>query len=174
MSTPDDAFDTVVFLDNDGVGNNEATYARNKKRKDNLGILSPPPDWLEPELLARVNAICERTGAVVVSSSSWALTLPPEYSVAGVLASRGLTARVVDACPSSCPNGVKAEECDARMNAINRWLATHPRVKRWVILDDTAWRGLPDDRTVRTDIRVGITDTDVERAVMILQSQANE
>lgn len=58
----------VIFLDIDGVLNSLEWYASD----DNPGNLFPETDGeLDPACIARLNDICEKTGAKIVISSDW-------------------------------------------------------------------------------------------------------
>lgn len=160
----------VVFLDIDGVCNHRRLYAELSGKRGQ----TEPADWLDPACVARVDALCARTGAVVVISSSWREYLQTHERVAEVLASRGLTARVVDGTPRLIDMVALAAAdpatAETRWTEVRAWLDAHPEVTRWVILDDCDWPGFPPARFVRTDIRVGITDDDAERAARVLES----
>lgn len=153
----------VVFLDVDGVLNHSAVYAACTRR----GGPTIPEDWIDPRCVARVDTLCDRTGAVLVISSSW-----PSYlgnvRFEEVMRACGLRAPIVGFCSGAVPEGVAPEESHTRWGLISGWLAGRSRVESWVILDDCDWAGFPADRFIQTDQAVGVTDADVERAVSIL------
>jgi hypothetical protein len=156
----------LVFADIDGVLNSRETYDRH----DASGERWPPVRWLEPALIARLDALCARTGARIVVSSGWRTHLAGGWrEVAEVLRAAGLRARVVGGTPVAA--GPDEERIARRGGEIRAWIAQSAKdnafVSRWVVLDDCEVDVRPE-RFVRTDIAVGLTDNDVERAVAAL------
>ena len=161
----------VVFLDIDGVLNHVRLY---RWMRDRAG---PPAEWLDPACIARVNTLCKRTGAKLVISSAWRTYEIPGTTERGwrgaaeVLRARGLTAEVIDGTPvlESPAPGSALVVAAGRWPEIRAWLDAHPEVDRWVVLDDMLLPEVPPGRHVRTDIEVGLTNADVERAVECLR-----
>lgn len=155
----------VIFLDVDGVLNHSALYAALRPRTGR----TRPVDWLDRACVARVNALCERTGAQVVISSGWRRYLGVATAL-NVLRAGGLTAKVlgatpvIDVLPHDHPDAARL----SRWGEIRTWLDANPQVTRWVVIDDVALEGVPAGRFVRTDIAVGITEADAERAAAAL------
>lgn len=145
----------VIFLDIDGVLNHADWLTEHR----NFGL-----DHLDPAAVARVQRICDATGAHVVISSTWRLV----YSLGrlrDMLYERGLRARVVGETPH-----LPAQE---RGDEIQLWLDRTPARRGWeldgiVILDDDRDMRHLDPWLVRTAFATGITDADVERAVEML------
>jgi len=147
----------VIFLDCDGVLNSQRWY-------DQMGPPpNPPPAWVDPACVARLDALARETGARLVLSSSWRLILDLPR-VADILASCGLSVPLADATPDLTREGPEAD----RWHEIARWLADHPEVTRWAILDDLPLAGVPDGRLVQTDLAVGLTDADCNRVRVAL------
>ncbi len=159
----------VVFLDFDGVINHSGTYADCAKRPGQ----TVPADWIDRACIARVDALCARTGAELVIISSWSAYLT-EIQLDLVMRVSGLVAPIVGYAPSTCPREVNPESTTVRWDAVRRWLDAHPEANRWVILDDCDWQGFPPERFVRTAIATGLTDADVERAARILASEVRD
>ncbi len=157
----------VLFLDIDGVLNHPALYRSLEPRRGKTS----PEDWLDRVCVARINALCERAGAVVVISSSWREYLPHDQLVA-VLQSAGLTASLIGATPQLTTNAGQLVIAQGRWAELQAWLREHPEVTAWVTLDDTAW-GFPAERFVQTGGAMGVTDADVERAVRILTQSSD-
>lgn len=161
----------VVFLDIDGVLNHQRLYDSLRSRAGR----TTPSDWIDADCVARLDALCARTGARLVISSSWRTYADiPGQPVGGltgtvaVLRSRGLVADVIGATPDHATPEMRAQQERApRWPEIRAWLEAHPAV-RWVVLDDSEIPGTPEDRFVRTDIAVGLTDEDCERAALAL------
>jgi hypothetical protein len=166
----------VVVLDLDGVVNHQRLYDANLAR----GTPTPPEGWIDRACIARINSICERTGARIVISSSWrtyeTIRGQPVGGLVGtvaVLRACGLTAEVIGATPDhATPEQRERHQRADRWPEIHEWLAAHPEVGAWVVLDDSELPGVPAAAFVRTDIAVGITDADVERAVRVLSAPA--
>jgi hypothetical protein len=101
----------VIFLDIDGVLNSSRT--RNPRKF---------PYVVEPRLLRRLKKLIDHTGAKVVLSSSWRL------DPIGLLAARYWGIPFIDVCPDK-PRSARGQE-------VLSWLSAHPRVKRFVVIDD--------------------------------------
>lgn len=153
----------VIFLDVDGVLNHPGVYAECAKRPGQ----TRPVEWLDRTCIARVSALCERTGAVVVISSGWRRYLGAE-GAAAVLREGGLTAPVLGATPEAPFAEIPGAVEPMRWGEIRQWLASRLDVTRWVVIDDLALEGVPAERFVRTDGAVGITEADCERAAAAL------
>lgn len=153
----------VLFLDIDGVVK-----------------LFDPESWdVNRRCAQRVNTLCKEFGLKVVISSSWrkdAVEASDDWRTAhltdewrGVYhwlhRNMGLSVDVIGVTPiMGDPNVV---EPGVRGKEIKAWLAEHPEVTQWVILDDFAeWLG-PDvmDRAVITEQRyTGFDDVALEAA----------
>lgn len=121
----------VIFLDIDGVLNCKLTpNPRNF------------PYVIDRRLLARLQALVKRTRAKVVLSSSWRL------DPIGRLAAKHYGVPVYDVCPDRPKS--------ARCTEIHKWLRAHPRVSRYVVIDDED-DGLDDLPLFQPSARTGIT-----------------
>jgi hypothetical protein len=101
----------VIFLDIDGVLN--CTKTRNPRKL---------PYVVDPRLLRRFKRLLDRTGAKVVLSSTW------RYDPAGLFSARRAGIPFIGTTPD-LPKRPRRDE-------ILAWLADHPRVKRYAIIDD--------------------------------------
>ena len=161
----------VIFLDIDGVLNRTVQAAQ---------------VVVAPELVARLKRVCDASGAQIVLSTFWRAF--DDY-IAYVLSRHDLDGRlVVGMTPgrskstpvnrSSAAHLLHAEAFDAandrlfanRADEIRAFLAAHPRVEKYAILDDRADAA---DREllahfVRTEPSVGLTDADVAKAIALL------
>nr|WP_263429393.1 HAD domain-containing protein [Nannocystis pusilla] len=110
----------VIFLDIDGVMNNLGTRAEPQRS----GVVA----WLDPDNVAVLNQIVRATGAVVVVSSSWRLTVPLSELRAS-FAAAGCEAQVVGITPDV--------DGPRRGREIRAWLdaQTEPPT-RYVAIDD--------------------------------------
>lgn len=139
----------VLFLDVDGVLNSMTWFA------------SQPPTAVtevDPAAVRRIQRIVERTGARVVLSSSWRGSddhpgeLEAKLVGAGVPI-HGRTPRL---------EGHRGDE-------IRAWLAVHPEVTAFAIIDDDSDAGEHyPDRFVRTYTRVGMYGKHEKRLVAML------
>ena len=163
----------VIFLDFDGVLNGLETNC-------------PPSPihpllWLCPPLVARVNHIIARTGAVVVLSTSWR-TRAHHTSASAMhmsldelreaLRLAGFVGEVIGVTPDLARldtigrTGDVLWRCPPRLKEIRAWLDAHP-VSAFVVLDDDGGAELAG-HFVHCSKRTGLTESDVEKAVRIL------
>lgn len=162
----------VVICDVDGVFNNLGTYARCTP----FIPYTSPKDWLDGDALARMDAVCAASGAVIVLSSAWRLYHSiPGARVGGlegtreVLRACGLRTPLVDATPDTRSAEERAVNAFGnRGQEILAWVSANPGVP-WVAVDDLDVQGLPDDRFVRTNIRYGFTPQDADRLLGLLR-----
>jgi hypothetical protein len=101
----------VIFLDIDGVLNCAKTPNPRKL-----------PYIADPRLLRRFARLVERSKAKVVLSSTW------RYDPAGLFSARRWGIHFIDVIPDM-PGKPRRHE-------ILAWLRHHPRVKRFVVIDD--------------------------------------
>ena len=101
----------IIFLDIDGVLNCEKTPNPRKF-----------PYVIDKKLLTRLNRLLERTKARVVLSSSW------RCDPIGLLAAKHWGVPFIDVCPDK-PKSTRGKE-------MQKWLAYHPRVTRFAVIDD--------------------------------------
>lgn len=160
----------IIFLDIDGVLNRNGLdyHARTGTTRHRRGAYRPPgdPRWtIRPELVDRLNAIVQTTGAEVVITSSWRLERSLSW-IRSELRAAGFVGLVV-----SCTSRLTGERRGAEIRA---WLDEHAPVPRFVILDDgrrADFDGMPPRdraRVVSVSGRDGLSDADAARAVAIL------
>jgi hypothetical protein len=101
----------IIFLDIDGVLNCKKTPNPRKF-----------PYIVDKRLLARLRRLLDRTGAKVVLASSW------RTDPVGLFAAKYWGIPFVDVCPD-LPKS-------PRRNEVLKWLARHPKVTRYAIIDD--------------------------------------
>jgi hypothetical protein len=148
----------IIFLDFDGVLN--ADMAEPDESRE-LWTAS----WLDAAMVGRLARLVERTGARIVISSSWRQRRSQE-ELRALLAARGYVGDVFDITPrhQRPPEGERL----VRAGEIAAWLAAHPEVTSFVILDDDEDFGPLAAQHVRIDAHVGLTDADVLRAHSVL------
>jgi hypothetical protein len=101
----------VIFLDIDGVLNCKTTPNPRKF-----------PFIVDKKLLACLLKLLKRTGAKIVLSSSW------RNDPIGLLAAKHFGIPLWDVCPDM-PKSARCKE-------VLKWLAAHPRVTRYAVIDD--------------------------------------
>ena len=143
----------VIFLDLDGVLNCSKTHNPRKL-----------PYVIDPKLLRRFGRLLERTRAKVVLSSTW------RYDPAGLFSAKRQGIRFIGTTPDMPRK--------PRRNEILAWLKGHPKVARYVVIDDdddeldelplfqpSATTGLTDDIVKGVvDYLNGKTDKDMRRS----------
>ncbi len=157
----------VIFLDFDGVLNNEAFLI--EKFSDPSRFVPADLEMLCPKNIAILNEIVAKTGAVVVVSSTWRMGRTLMH-LREILAKNGFEGLVVGKTPvlhGELSPGVRA----VRGHEIQRWLdecGDFGRPDRFVIVDDDTDMAHLDHRLVRTDGTLGLQPEHVERIVALL------
>jgi len=136
----------VLFLDIDGVLN----HATSRPVPDAHGLAA----WLDPTHLEPLNRVATATNARIVVSSSWRVGRSVE-DLRVLLRDFGVVAPVVGATP------VLAHR--PRSQEIAAWLAKHPAVTAYAIVDDELHieDGPLAPRLVKTSMRDGLTEAHV-------------
>ncbi len=145
----------LLFLDIDGVCNSAEWFE--KMQADALSR-RPISHMIDPECVARLNRLLERSGAHVVISSSWRIIhILGEINAA--LVEKGFTGKIIGKTPVRGPN---------RGSEIQKWLSDHYRdAENIVILDDNSDMGHLMPCLVLTSWSCGLTDADVDRALAL-------
>jgi hypothetical protein len=138
----------VIFLDIDGVLNCDKTPNPRKF-----------PYIVDKKLLARLEKLVDRTGAKVVLSSTW------RCDPVGVFAAKHWGIPFIDVCPDR-PRSPRCRE-------ITAWLADHPRVTRFVVIDDED-DGLDDLPLFQPSAKTGITTEIVKGVERYLNGETDE
>lgn len=146
----------VLFLDMDGVVLNGRELWRTKNNR-----------YIPPEKVALIRSVCERTGCVIVVSSTW------RYSdeTADLLRFHGLPLHTdwrTDWRNDYCGSIIMGQR---RGIEIMRWLAKHPDTATYAIIDDDADM-LPEQLPffVQTQFETGVEPEHVEKLVDILSA----
>lgn len=145
----------VIFLDMDGVLNTQANWGKRGA------------EALTPELVKRVSDLADRTGAVVVITSTWRV-IHPLPTLQAWLTLNGFRDRtlIIGATPDFARFGQK------RQDEIADWLH-HVYVDKWVVLDDDTIGDNEWDKVsghfVKVDSRVGLSEENVKEAELILE-----
>ncbi|MFW0796479.1 HAD domain-containing protein [Gordonia sp. CPCC 205515] len=136
----------ALFLDIDGVVNSRRSSVRHGHL---VGI--------DPTLAGRVRRVIAETGCAVVLSSTWRLW---EENVAEVRA--GVTSELYGMTPS-IPGSRRGTE-------VASWLADHPEVTRYAIVDDNA-DFARDQPLFQTSWEIGITDEVADALIAYLNDE---
>ncbi len=145
----------VIFLDIDGVLN--IAVGRRVVRSSWGRTRSTMVRQISPDAVANLNELCQRSGALLVVSSSWRL----EGDVRPILLRHGATGSFHADWSTDTGEGSRGDQID-------RWLAAHGQ-PQYVVVDD--WMdGLQRhfERVVATNYRTGLLASDVEAALTLL------
>lgn len=142
----------VIFLDIDGVLNNEATKFGRK---------------FDPACVAALNKITDKTGARIVVSSTWRHAGLTETRA--TLSENGVTGKVNGLTPDLSKRGL-IHVAVPRGREIQAWLECHPAVNGFVILDDADDMEHLSGSLIQTVSRVGLTELDAARAIRRLNA----
>ena len=140
----------IVFLDLDGVCNDDAHYSAAVAgcRTHTEAIAAALARGLDPVRVARVERVCAAVGASVVIVSGWRRYATVEQ-IGASLRAAGLTAPVIDAV-----GGVKMSG-DLRQSATHEWLREHPEVTAWAVIDDDRDAWVSQRNVERDEVRNG-------------------
>ncbi len=150
-----------LALDLDGVLNG-AEYMRERR----LTVPRPTTTHIDEPAVARLNRITDRTGALIVISSTWRVNKSVRF-MAEVFRIHGVTGRVIDRTPrrfQGCNRGPRGLE-------IQDWMDAQPETivaEQIVILDDNGGMEHLTHRLVQTQWAYGLQDEHVERCVEML------
>jgi len=141
----------IIFLDIDGVMNSV-----NTRPPDPRGLV----DFLDPRNVSVLNAIVQATGAVVVVSSSWRLSMS-FAALQASFAAAGCVAELIDVTP----------EIDGRRRVLEvvAWLERQAEPPaQFVVLDDEFDMPAFPQRLVRTSKQYGLSPRDLPAVLAIL------
>lgn len=150
----------TLFLDIDGVLNG---HEYDPEAESNT---------LRRDCVARLNRVLAETDCAVVLSSAWRyMVLNGAMTITGfgyMLRTHGV--RIRGGLVGTTDRDTQTEDPGERGRQIQAWLAAHPEVTRFAVVDDMreGFEGLP---IVRTDGRCGLTDADAEALIALLRGQ---
>ena len=164
----------VIFLDIDGVLNYTDWYVSDR----NPGNINGQEGEIDPMCVERVVRICQETGAKIVISSDWRVSWPgAKIRLENAGFPRGL---IIDKTPDCITRMLSFRDYmldddddtvynNSRGYEVDLWLKEHPECTNYTIIDDR--RDFTDEQEphqVKVDSKVGLTDDDVDIAIMIL------
>ena len=160
----------VIFLDIDGVLNSNFWNADHQKEISD-------GKYIDTEKVKLLSKLVKKAEADIILHSGWRFwfgqDLKPLRLEAGYLADLlGKEGMVVSGMtPDLTTEEIRKTKKFSKVKAdeILMWLKNHPETERWVVIDDLE---LHNDeiakKQVMTDPEQGLTEEDVERALMIL------
>lgn len=164
---------TIVFLDIDGVLNNakRAQWLHENGHKglgfgapwelDDGNITVETVGWDPDNVDALWHILDNIDDPRIVVSSTWRIGRQSVF-FRECSAVFGRVLPVIDKTP------IINEIGSIRGDEVNEWLAHAPMVKRWVCLDDDG-DFHPDNNLVQTNMDIGLTLEDAQRAIEILK-----
>ena len=153
---PEKKMNRIIFLDVDGVLNN-GSWAMEMYDK---GIRVYRDGILYEPALKRLKRLVDATGAMIVVSSSWRQIPTAFKHLQEWLEKYGMTIADITPYIGTC-----------RGDDITAWFNRNPGEWSYVILDDEDDMGEHMSHLVQTEFDVGLIDTDVERAMIILSME---
>ena len=164
----------VIFLDIDGVLN--SNFWNNDHQKE-----ISDGKYIDVEKVKLLSGLVQRSGASIILHSGWRFwfgeDLKPLREEAGYLESllqnEGMS--VAGMTPDLTTEEIRRTKKFSKVKAaeILAWLENNPDVEKWVVLDDLELHNEDIAKCqVRTDAEQGLTESDVEKALDILQCGA--
>jgi hypothetical protein len=147
----------VVFLDFDGPIIPEQSHLERRPLKQKA--------W--PPAITALNRITRTTGAKIVVSSTWRLA--GFEDVRRHLRNWGASGDVIGITPCGMEEEGKEAWSATRGQEIAAWLAEHPEVESFVILDDDRDMEHLMPFLVHTPFVVGLTESTADRAIEVLK-----
>jgi len=153
----------IIFLDIDGVLNNQLWYVATKGERADPVTGKRIMDDIDPGSVEFLNMLIEKTGAKVVVSSTWRLGKTVE-ELQEILNRNGFKGEVIGKTENLRGTGI------VRGNEIFHWIETNENIigcdsykyNNYVILDDDSdmllWQ---KDNFINTDPYCGLTPNDV-------------
>ena len=161
----------IVFLDIDGVLNS-GFWNESHQREISDGTL------IDEEKVALLGKLVKRTGAKLVLHSGWRFWFGEGLQPLRKEAERFVEVlKLYDMVITDVTPDLTTEEiCRTKKFSLVKaqeilaWLEKHPRISRWIVLDDLELHDASVKRQqVQTDANVGLTEGDVEKAALKLE-----
>jgi hypothetical protein len=148
----------AVFLDIDGVLVNRNSLRKHSGRS---AVADPP-------CVEALNRVLKETEAVIVVSSVWRLS--GLKSVRYHLRKWKVKGKILGITPdlTRVPNDPTAWVHVERGDEIADFLARHPKIDRFVILDDDSDMAHLKHRHIKTEFEAGLTEADADKAIRLM------
>ncbi len=158
------SYEKIIFLDIDGVLNNDTGEADCEKCENNKCRVDPKfhdfSDVPCEKCIKNLNKILKETGAEVVLSSTWRI-IHNRLSIMYILFLSGM-------CPAYIEDYTPIMHGETRGTEIAAWLKEHPETKRFIIIDDDSDMENLMDHLVHIDSEVGLTEGKADEAIKML------
>jgi len=157
----------VIFLDIDGVLNNELYLKEQYKTFSAKEMEKHPSNYISNDNIIQLNSLCDRTDASIVISSSWRKMLSLD-EIKTALLEKGFAYqdRIIGITPEL---GSSTRVID-RGSEIKEWLKTNA-VDKFVIIDDGDDMGNLFSYLIKTDYIFGLQEKHVFAALFILNKE---
>jgi hypothetical protein len=153
----------VVFLEVDGVLNSGGRWKQLRQ------VAGAAGGRIDPEAVKRLKRLVDATDARIVVSSTWRLGCMVQLT--GVLERHGISRnRVVGKTPDRSMAHPRRVGAAVRIDEIKKWLADHPGVDRYVVLDDEPDMADLSPWQIRTTWNDGLLEEHVDRAIDMLMA----
>lgn len=150
----------AVFCDVDGVLNNAGTTKRSPSGYTGVS----------EDLIRNLKKIVDRTGAKIILSSDWRLIKDDPVHGKDY---RYLVRKLLFVAHLKIYGHTADISWSRRGEEIRKYLDDHPGITEYAVLDDISFSDFRKygllDHFVHTDQDEGLTENDVERAIMILR-----
>jgi HAD domain in Swiss Army Knife RNA repair proteins len=173
-----DVVSAVVFLDMDGVLSTRRAYSAAMEAEKNGLMVRPVPDrWIDADAMTNFNDLIERSGALVVVSSTWRLD---HHHTDGskfldILRRNGFVGTLHNDWRTKDLShpiaGSVIIQGKMRGDEVLEWLSRHPDITRYAILDDDC-DFHPTQPHVKSGFEIGLTAEHVELALMFLEDES--
>lgn len=150
----------IVFLDIDGVCNSYEWYIKKEKPT----IDEHFDEDIDPEVINRINKLCEKTCTKIVISSSWRIDSYYKQRL-----EKANLKNIIGHTPITIFGMVGHTHHFTRGEEIQMWLEWHPEVTNYVIIDDDEdFMKEQLSHFIKTDPYKGFTENDYNKAFKIL------
>ena len=165
----------IIFLDIDGVLNSDESMRRKKRSGYGFDIHNTTQSYDCPSqpMIENLNHIVENTGAYIVISSSWRHYHKID-EIKQLFEKLEIKGKIVDYTPVVKLSTYRGLEIQNWIDNYNEAKAKGnfllKPIKSFVILDDNNDMLNLKDRLVLTDYKIGLTKTNAEEAIKILNN----
>ncbi len=156
----------LIFLDFDGVINSVESMIRKKDAREGMPVFSREDrsDWPDTVLVNRLKELIEKTNSSIVISSTWRYR-GKDYC-AKVLGSFGIPENLVIGVTPRNTGTCRGKQIQQWLN--ENYLLFH-EFDNFIIIDDDSDMAHLKHRLVQTSNRVGLQDSDIEKAIQLLK-----